>query len=381
MTQKTARIAIVGGGLSGLYAAYALEEQGIDDYVLLEACSVLGGRIVSIPAAKTKISEPPSSNSAMDIFDLGPSWFWPDLQPQLHRLVQGLRLPYYQQYESGSMLFEQYAAKPSTVMSGYESSPASMRLEGGMATLITALQSHVSAHRLRSGHTVKRLSFEGDRVVVTCQACSGQTTIWNVEHVLLALPPRLAISSITFTPELPEDICDSWRATSTWMAPHAKYVAVYDKPFWREQGLSGQARSRVGPMGEIHDASIPDGKGALFGFLGVPASTRRNLPESQLRARCRAQLGRMFGEAAIKPQEEFYKDWALEAYTATALDISGPALHADAPIAVLKSGLWANKITGIASEWSRQFPGYLAGAIEAAAFGVKAFQKQRGLHV
>ncbi|GGJ86541.1 hypothetical protein GCM10009304_10720 [Pseudomonas matsuisoli] len=89
----------------------------------------------------------------------------------------------------------------------------------------------------------------------------------------------------------------------------------------------------------------------------------------------------MFGEAAIKPQEEFYKDWALEAYTATALDISGPALHADAPIAVLKSGLWANKITGIASEWSRQFPGYLAGAIEAAAFGVKAFQKQRGLHV
>lgn len=379
MTQKAARIAIVGGGLSGLYAAYLLEEQGISDYVVLESRSVLGGRIVSIPAAKTKISESPSSNSAMDIFDLGPSWFWPDLQPQLHRLVQELRLPYYQQYESGNMLLEQYAAKPSVAMPGYESSPASMRLEGGIAALITALRSHVNVHRVHSGQTVKRLSFEGDQVAVTCEASSGQTTIWNVEHVLLALPPRLAISSITFTPELPEDICDSWRVTSTWMAPHAKYFAVYDKPFWREQGLSGQARSRVGPMGEIHDASIPGGKGALFGFLGVPASTRRNLPESQLRALCRAQLGRMFGEAAIKPQEEFYKDWALEAYTATALDISGPALHADAPIAVLKSGLWANKITGIASEWSRQFPGYLAGAIEAAAYGVKAFQKQGGL--
>lgn len=35
MTHK--KVAILGGGLSGLYAAYLLEQQGIQDYILLEA--------------------------------------------------------------------------------------------------------------------------------------------------------------------------------------------------------------------------------------------------------------------------------------------------------------------------------------------------------
>ena len=48
---QTTRIAIVGAGLSGLYAAYLLEQQGITDYVLLEARDTLGGRIASAPAS------------------------------------------------------------------------------------------------------------------------------------------------------------------------------------------------------------------------------------------------------------------------------------------------------------------------------------------
>ena len=49
------RIAILGGGLSGLLAARALYRQGIHDFVLLEARSALGGRITSFysPAAST----------------------------------------------------------------------------------------------------------------------------------------------------------------------------------------------------------------------------------------------------------------------------------------------------------------------------------------
>lgn len=29
--------------------------------------------------------------------------------------------------------------------------------------------------------------------------------------------------------------------------------AIYDRPFWREAGLSGTAQSMVGPLAEIHD--------------------------------------------------------------------------------------------------------------------------------
>ncbi|MCW4150276.1 NAD(P)-binding protein [Halomonas sp. 18H] len=39
----TSRIAIVGAGLAGLYAAFLLEQRGITDYVVLEARERVGG--------------------------------------------------------------------------------------------------------------------------------------------------------------------------------------------------------------------------------------------------------------------------------------------------------------------------------------------------
>jgi monoamine oxidase len=47
-----------------------------------------------------------------------------------------------------------------------------------------------------------------------------------------------------------------------------KTMAVYKRPFWREEGLSGQATSDVGPAGVVFDNSPPDGSpGVLLGFL------------------------------------------------------------------------------------------------------------------
>ena len=45
MTRNRSRIAIIGGGLSGLYAAYLLELRGFANYQIFEARSRLGGRI------------------------------------------------------------------------------------------------------------------------------------------------------------------------------------------------------------------------------------------------------------------------------------------------------------------------------------------------
>ena len=145
------------------------------------------------------------------------------------------------------------------------------------------------------------------------------------------------------------------------MAPHAKYVAIYDRPFWREQGLSGEARSACGPLGEILDASIPGGSAAPFGFPGIPAQMRQGLPEDVLRSHCRTQLARLFGPLAATPRTELFKDWALDRYTATAADLDSPGHHPVAPAIGGSSGPWA----GIGSEWSQQFPGYVAGAIDA----------------
>ena len=81
---------------------------------------------------------------------------------------------------------------------------------------------------------------------------------------------------------------------------------------------------------------------------------------------------RLFGAQAESPQAEYLKDWAQEPFTATAADANSDGQHATAPISKALSGVWANSLNGIGSEWSAQFPGYIAGAIDAASIGVKS---------
>ena len=367
---QSAHVVIVGGGLSGLYAAYLLQQRGFRDYVLLEAREVLGGRIVSVPATAPG-SFLDATAQAVNRFDLGPSWFWPGYQRQLDHLVDELGLMRFEQFENGDMVVERSPHAAPARMRGYASAPPSMRLMGGMAALTDALHRRLEAARIFTGHMVRALRAAEEQVELESVDASGRVTTWCAAHVLLALPPRLVEARVAFSPALPEALSRQWRATPTWMAPHAKYLAIYDTPFWREQGLSGEARSACGPLGEIHDASIPGGSAALFGFFGVPATVRKGVPEAELQARCRAQLVRLFGPQAAMPRMEFILDWALEPYTATTADLGAAGQHVEAPAAVAASGAWCGRLTGIASEWSPQFPGYVAGAVEAASQAVE----------
>lgn len=159
------------------------------------------------------------------------------------------------------------------------------------------------------------------------------------------------------------------------MAPHAKYVAIYEHDFWQQAGLSGEARSGVGPMAEIHDASVPGRVSALFGFIGIPARSRWTTSEENLKVLCRAQLIRLFGEKAGQPVAEYLKDWADDPFTATEKDLLIQAGHT-VPAAYPDHGAWADCLRGIGSEWSAQFPGYLAGAVEASLEGVRQVQQK-----
>ena len=381
-------VAIVGGGLSGLYAAFLLEKKGID-YILLEARHTLGGRILAgrFPKQQSSAhltSDPsdfePSNSKTVDMavidgFDLGPSWFWPAFQQQLAAVIDELKLESFAQFEDGDMMVERSPNEPAMRTQGYKSAPPSMRLVGGMSALINALYSRLDSTRVLTGQIVRRLHNTGECIELACADTSGQRHTWHAQHVLLALPPRLAENNITFTPALPKELSEQWRDTATWMAPHAKYFAIYDTPFWRQQGLSGEARSALGPLNEIHDASIIDGSGALFGFFGVPMQLRKSVSEDALKAHCRAQLVRLFGSQANSPKAEYFKDWSQDPFTATAEDASSTGQHGSAPTPKVISGVWENCLTGIASEWSPQFSGYTAGAIEAASIAVQNLPK------
>jgi len=371
-------VVIVGGGLSGLYAAFLLEQKGIA-YRLLEARDTFGGRI-----AVAKYSDAHATNNSTDIdqaesiaaFDLGPSWFWPDYQTQLSSLIESLNLSRFAQFEEGDMMVERAANQPPVRVQGYKSAPPSMRLVGGMASLIEALYARLDASCIMTSQTVRQLNKASQYIEVQSEDTSGHVTghvtTFRAQHVLLALPPRLVEGRIVFQPALPRDLSEQWRETATWMAPHAKYVAVYESSFWRGAGLSGAARSAIGPLTEIHDASTLEGDGALFGFFGVLAKVRQSVSDTVLKEHCRAQLVRLFGEQAGTPKAEYLKDWAKDPLTAMPADASGNGQHAVAPPSKPKTGVWQNCLTGCGSEWSAQFPGYVAGAIDAATVAVQS---------
>jgi monoamine oxidase len=186
-----------------------------------------------------------------------------------------------------------------------------------------------------------------------------------VKHAVLAAPPRLLAGTVHFTPALDAATAERWRQTATWMAPHAKFFALYDHPFWREAGLSGAARSMVGPLVEIHDATSASGQAALFGFVGVPAPQRRQAGEQAVIAAATAQLARLFGAEAASPRATLFKDWAADPLTATEDDQSGGE-HPYPDPRPWVGGDWQHRLVVAGSETSRTEPGYLAGAVEAA---------------
>ena len=115
----------------------------------------------------------------------------------------------------------------------------------------------------------------------------------------------------------------------------------------------------------------PARPGGLEYLLGVPARVRRQVTDDVLRAHCRTQLTRLFGKRAGTPVGEALKDWAADPLTATDDDQDATGQHAAAPSRSAEAGTWQGRLVGIGSEWSLQFPGYLAGAVDAAERGVR----------
>jgi monoamine oxidase len=310
------------------------------------------------------------SRGPTDRFDLGATWFWPALQPQLGALVSSLGLKTFLQPDAGDWVIEHSPQAPPQRIRGTASSSPSMRVAGGMASLVQAVQQRLDNSCLHLSHQVTAVTLSEKSVEVEALV-NEISTKWHAARLLLALPPRLATESIRFHPALPPEVSRAWLNTPTWMAPHAKYLAVFDEPFWRADGLAGAAQSAVGPMVEVQDASSPGGHAALFGFIGVPAQARAGIDHNDMLSGCRAQLGRLFGERAARPVAETLLDWAQEPFTACAQDQVASS-HATAPVASVLHSAWEDRVFGAASEWSPEFPGYIAGAVDAAHRAVDA---------
>lgn len=350
-------VLIVGGGLAGLTAARHLHQSGIA-FQLLEARDRLGGRILSGDA---------SGQVSDDGFDLGPSWFWPGMQSSMSYLIDALRLPFFAQNSDGDMLFQRTHSEAPQRFSSMRQVPESMRLAGGIGSMISVLAASLPKANLWLGTQVTQVTLDGDEVEVDFVDAVGATRRMKASHVLLALPPRLLEATVSFSPPLDAATARNWRDTPTWMAPHAKFFALYDRPFWREAGLSGTAQSAVGPLSEIHDATTASGKAALFGFIGMPAWQRAKLGTDVITQAAIEQLTQVFGPEAGKPHATLFKDWATDPLTATEDDRQTDGHPVSGGLAPLPVE-WQNRVWLSGSEAGRRDAGYLAGAIEAAEY-------------
>ncbi len=360
-------VAVIGAGLSGLYAAALLNRAG-RSCVVLEARDRIGGRILSVPVGQ----------SAADArYDLGPAWFWPDMQPRMRSLVEELGLEAFPQETEGGVTIERSrSGPPQRYARGFDTEPRSMRLIGGMQALVDAIVRRVPAGSMYRGVQVTEIHHGASGPIridgVRTDAVSDPEPLTVMaDTAILALPPRLIAESIGFSPALPDGLRAEMAAIPTWMAGHAKVVAVYERAFWRDQGLSGTASSFVGPLMEIHDASAPDGRPALFGFVGFPAASRNAIGPEQLTQMTLAQLVRLFGPDAGKPAAVFVADWAEDPHTATAADGQPPLSHPDygPPAGGIAAG--GGRLILAGTEVAAEFGGYLEGALAAAIAAVE----------
>ncbi len=217
---------------------------------------------------------------------------------------------------------------------------------------------------------VREISHAADRVEIA----TGQGT-FLARRAILALPPTLA-GRITYEPPLPgfRDQLTQRIAQGTVI----KCMAVYEDPFWREQGLSGQGLSDRGPVRVTFDNSPPDGRpGVLLGFLeGEQARWLGRVGEAERRAAVLDCFARLYGPGAASPQDYFEQAWAEEPFSRGCYvgffgpgvwTSYGPALRA--PIGALH---WAGAETAV--RWN----GYMDGAIESGHSAAAAVLAELG---
>ena len=131
---------------------------------------------------------------------------------------------------------------------------------------------------------------------------------------MVAIPPAL-ISDIAFDPALPSDRAALYR--SAVAGPESKTLVVYDEPFWRAEGFSGQS-AEPGSVSEVTlDASPSTGKpGVIASFtFGSVAARAASMDDAERRRAVVEALTGRFGPQAAAPVEFVETAWWTEPWT------------------------------------------------------------------
>lgn len=211
--------------------------------------------------------------------------------------------------------------------------------------------------RLHLDAPVTRIDWSGEHVAVA----GGGFTV-TARRAVVAVPQTLG-GRIDYRPGLPAD-----RDQLHQRLPQGnviKCMAVYDEPWWRPMGLSGQSASDRGPVCATYDNSPPSGSpGVLLAFVeGRSALDHRQLPPDMRRRAVLGWLERLFGRRVQQVRQYEELDWSDERWTRGCYGAHlppgvwtkfGPVLRR--PVGPIH---WAG------SETAKRWPAYMDGAVES----------------
>ena len=231
------------------------------------------------------------------------------------------------------------------------------RVHGNMAGLAETIAAELG-DRVRLSSPVRHIRWRDDGVVVETPAGAV-----SAKRAILALPPNQAMR-IDWDPILPASKSGLWLR----MPPGAciKCVAQYETPFWREQGLAGQA---VAPQLDVRVTfdNTEAGKraGLLLGFIeGDQARLWAARDTDDRRAAVLEAFAACYGEQARHPIDYVDQDWTSELWSRGCYAaLMGPGVWTGHG-RHLRTSLGPVHMAG--TETATAYYGYFEGALEAA---------------
>jgi monoamine oxidase len=145
------------------------------------------------------------------------------------------------------------------------------------------------------------------------QVLADRMTV-NAKRVIVAVPPPLALE-IDWSPLLPR-AHDALRRRMP-LGTLSKCHAIYSEPFWRKDGLSGEALKINGVVSEMFDNTPPEGTpGILMGFHGGHAwRLWQGRSAADRRQAVLSDFAEAHGAQALKPIDYFEQDWTAERWS------------------------------------------------------------------
>ncbi len=181
-------------------------------------------------------------------------------------------------------------------------------------------------------------------------------------RVIVAAPPQLVLD-IDWYPRLPHRRNELLRHME--MGQLMKCDAVYDKPFWRADGLNGFGLNDSGPVRVAFDNCPRSGDpGVLLAFVG--GSTWRTyglMSRARRKQHVLEGFAALFGPKALDPVEYTEHDWTREQWTK-----GGPvAIMAPGTMTAYGSAIRRpfGRVHWAGTETSTYWTGYMDGAVRA----------------